>query len=118
MKIALALILLSGSAFARVPSTLGIRCTGSAPSSCASQGVLAKSHLETIGTDQFLVLYGSENNARCVISKASAAKQGVTIDFLNDMAGKYQVEVTCLYIFPLYDGQVSANDFSFRASIR
>lgn len=104
------------------PSTLAIHCTGSAPASCDSQGLLSKSSIETYSTgngqsDQFLVLAGS-GNAHCVISKSSAAKQGVTIEFLNEMAQRYQVEVICTYVYPLQPGQISSSGFSFRASIR
>lgn len=125
MKMILLLLGLGASAMAAstVPSTLAIRCTGAAPNSCASLGHLAHADIETLSTgngksDQFLVFVGTENNARCVVSKASSAQQGVTIEFLNEMANRYQVDVTCLYVFPLQDGQVSANNFSFRASIR
>jgi hypothetical protein len=128
MKIALVLLNLcvvaffSSSALATPhPSTLAIHCTGSAPATCASQGLLTKSSIETYSTgggqsDQFLVL--ASGDAHCVISKSSAAKQGVTIEFLNEMAQRYQVEVTCTYIYPLQQGQVSDNGFSYRASIR
>jgi hypothetical protein len=112
------LFIFSLSAKAHPPSTLTIRCQGSTDSHCARSGLLNESRIETLGADQYLVLSSSPTQSRCAISKASAAKQGVTIEFLNEMANRYQVEVTCLYIFPLRPGQVEANEFAFRASMR
>lgn len=130
MKITLAFLQLcsafflstSAMAASHQPSTLALHCVGAAPANCDNKGLLAKTNIETLSlagkTDQFLVMYGENNGTRCVVSKASAAKQGVTIEMLNEMANRYQAEVTCVYVFPMQAGQMSANDFSFRASIR
>lgn len=112
--------LFMNSASAHPQSTLTVHYIGSAVSVAAVNNAnLVKSSIQTLqlssgSSDQFLVLE-SDQQAHCVISKAAAAKQGVSIEMLNDLANHYQVEVSCVYSST---SETASDNFGFRASMR